>query len=267
MTAAESAPLRVIVVDDAVLFREGLARVLKEAGFEVTAQLGDAAALLDRVRAEPPDVVVVDIRMPPTHTTEGLDAARDAPAPAHPDLGILVLSAHVEPHYALQLIETGARGAGYLLKERVADLDELTDAVRRVAAGGLVIDPSVVAQLVGRRRARNPVETLTEREREVLAVMAEGRSNQAICQRLHLSPKTVEAYVRSVFTKLGCTRATTTTGGCWRCWRSCAAEPRRPVSIRSRRCHRQVRLLAVLQPVPPGRLVQHLQTHLPGRSW
>jgi DNA-binding NarL/FixJ family response regulator len=201
VTAPESTPLRVVVVDDAVLFREGVARVLKEAGFDVVAQLGDAAALLDRVRAEPPDVVVVDIRMPPTHTTEGLDAARTLRA-RHPDLGILVLSAHVEPHYALQLIENNARGAGYLLKERVADLDELTDAVRRVAAGGLVIDPSVVAQLVGRRRTRSPLETLTDREREVLAVMAEGRSNQAICQRLHLSPKTVEAYVRSVFTKL-----------------------------------------------------------------
>ena len=116
---------------------------------------------------------------------------------------MLVLSAHVEPHYALQLIENGPEGAGYLLKERVTDLDELADAVRRVAAGGLVVDPSVVAQLVGRKRARNPLDDLTEREREVLAVMAEGRSNQAICQRLFLSPKTVEAYVRGVFTKLG----------------------------------------------------------------
>ena len=116
---------------------------------------------------------------------------------------MLVLSAHVEPHYALQLIESGAQGAGYLLKERVADLDELADAVRRVAAGGLVIDPTVVAQLVGRKRTRSPLDELTERERDVLEVMAEGRSNQAICQRLYLSPKTVEAYVRSVFTKLG----------------------------------------------------------------
>jgi DNA-binding NarL/FixJ family response regulator len=118
-------------------------------------------------------------------------------------VGVLVLSAHIEPHYALQLIESGAHGAGYLLKERVADLGELTDAIRRVAAGGLVIDPSVVAQLVGRRRTRNPLDDLTERERDVLAVMAEGRSNQAIGQRLYLSPKTVEAYVRSLFTKLG----------------------------------------------------------------
>jgi DNA-binding NarL/FixJ family response regulator len=115
----------------------------------------------------------------------------------------VVLSAHVETSYALQLVESGAQGAGYLLKERVADVDELADAVRRVAAGGLVVDPAVVAALVGRRRARNPLDELTEREREVLAVMAEGRCNQAICQRLHLSPKTVEAYVRSVFSKLG----------------------------------------------------------------
>jgi DNA-binding NarL/FixJ family response regulator len=194
--------LRVAVADDAALFRQGLALLLTEAGFAVTARVGDAAALLDAVRTDPPDAVVVDIRMPPTHTTEGLDAAR-ALAASHPSVGVLVLSAHVEPQYALQLVESGAAGAGYLLKERVADVDELDDAVRRVAAGGLVIDPSVVATLVGRRRARNPLDDLTERERDVLAVMAEGRSNQAICHRLYLSPKTVEAYVRSVFTKLG----------------------------------------------------------------
>jgi DNA-binding NarL/FixJ family response regulator len=194
--------MRVIVADDAVLFREGLSRLISDAGFEVTAAVGDARALLDTVRADPPDVAVVDIRMPPTHTTEGLDAAR-ALAESHPAVGVLVLSSHLEPHFALQLIENGARGAGYLLKERVADIAELTDAIRRVAAGGLVIDPSVVAELVGRKRARNPLDDLTDRERDVLAVMAEGRSNQAICQRLFLSPKTVEAYVRGVFTKLG----------------------------------------------------------------
>lgn len=201
-TVASRPALRVAIADDAALFRHGLALVLAEAGFSVTAQAADARGLLDAVRTDPPDVVVVDIRMPPTHTTEGLDAAR-ALADDHPAIGVLVLSAHVETHYALQLIESGARGAGYLLKERVADPDELTDAVRRVAAGGLVVDPSVVAALVGRRRTRNPLDDLTEREREVLTVMAEGRSNQAICQRLFLSPKTVEAYVRSMFTKLG----------------------------------------------------------------
>ena len=194
--------MRVIVADDAALFREGIARLLIGAGFQVTATARDAAELLARVDDDPPDVVVVDIRMPPTFTTEGLDAARIL-RERHPRLGILVLSAHVEPYYALQLLETDAAGAGYLLKERVTDLAELTDALHRLAAGGLVIDPAVVAQLVGRRRVRNPVDELSTREREVLAVMAEGRSNQAIGERLFLSPKTVEAYVRSVFTKLG----------------------------------------------------------------
>jgi DNA-binding NarL/FixJ family response regulator len=201
-TAATRPALRVAVADDAALFRRGLALLLAEAGFTVTAQATDGRELLDAVRTDPPDAVVVDIRMPPTHTTEGLDAAR-ALAVSNPSVGVLVLSAHVETPYALQLIESGAQGAGYLLKERVADPEELTDAVRRVAAGGLVVDPSVVAALVSRKRTRNPLDGLTEREREVLAVMAEGRSNQAICQRLYLSPKTVEAYVRSVFTKLG----------------------------------------------------------------
>jgi len=191
-----------MVADDAALFREGVTRLLAEAGFAVTARVGDAPTLLRCVREDPPDVAVVDIRMPPTHTTEGLDAAHVL-RESHPSVGVLVLSAHVEPHYALQLIESGAEGAGYLLKERVSDLDELSDALRRIAAGGLVIDPAVVAQLVGRKRARNPLDDLTEREREVLAVMAEGRSNHGIGQRLFLSPKTVEAYVRTVFTKLG----------------------------------------------------------------
>jgi DNA-binding NarL/FixJ family response regulator len=193
--------MRVMVADDAVLFREGLSRVLAEAGFEVTAKVADGQALLRRVREDPPEVCVVDIRMPPTHTTEGLDTAR-ALRGSHPGVGVLVLSAHIEPEYALALIEGEAQGAGYLLKERVADLAEFTDAVRRVAMGGLVIDPSVVAQLVGRKRAHNPLDALTDRERAVLSVMAEGRSNQAICERLYLSPKTVEAYVRAVFTKL-----------------------------------------------------------------
>jgi len=199
---ADGATLRVAIADDAALFREGLARLLAELGFAVTATVGDAQALLDRVAADPPDVAVVDIRMPPTHTTEGLAAARALRA-RHPGLGVLVLSAHVETEYALQLVESGTSGAGYLLKERVADLAELRDAVQRLAAGGLVVDPGIVAALVGRRRVRNPLDALSDREREVLSVMAEGRSNQAIGARLFLSPKTVEAYVRSVFTKLG----------------------------------------------------------------
>ncbi|TWP50682.1 response regulator transcription factor [Lentzea tibetensis] len=194
--------MRVVVADDAALFREGVARLLTDAGFEVTGKVGDAQALLELVRADPPDVVIVDIRMPPGFTTEGLDAAREL-RETHPGVGVLVLSAHVEPHYALRLLDSDARGAGYLLKERVTDLGELADAVRRVAAGGLVIDPGVVAQLVGRKRVDDPLEALSEREREVLSVMAEGRSNQGICERLFLSPKTVEAYVGSVFTKLG----------------------------------------------------------------
>ncbi|WP_086666013.1 response regulator transcription factor [Lentzea kentuckyensis] len=194
--------MRVALADDAALFREGVARLLTDSGFEVVAKAGDATELLALVRADPPDVVVVDIRMPPGFTTEGLDAAREI-RESCPDIGVLVLSAHVEPHYALKLLDDDARGAGYLLKDRVADAAELADAVRRVAAGGLVIDPGVVATLVGRRRVDDPLESLSQREREVLAVMAEGRSNQAICERLFLSPKTVEAYVRSVFTKLG----------------------------------------------------------------
>jgi DNA-binding NarL/FixJ family response regulator len=193
--------MRVVIADDAVLFREGLARVLEAAGIQVIGQVGDADRLLAQVRADPPDAVVVDIRMPPTHTREGLDAARRIRG-EHPQVGVLVLSQYVEPHHAMQLLEDGASGVGYLLKDRVANINEVTEAVRRVAAGGSVIDPEVVAQLVDRRRTRNPIQELTERERQVLALMAEGRSNQAICERLFLSPKTVEAHVHSIFIRL-----------------------------------------------------------------
>jgi DNA-binding NarL/FixJ family response regulator len=193
--------MRVMIADDAVLFREGLARVLQAAGIQVAAQVGDAEQLLARVRADPPEAVVVDIRMPPTHTAEGLEAARQIRAD-HPQVGVLVLSQYVEPHHAMQLLEEGTSGVGYLLKDRVADVGEVIDAVHRVAAGGSVIDPEVVAQLVSRRRLRDPVQQLTERERQVLALMAEGRSNQAIGERLFLSPKTVEAHVHSIFTRL-----------------------------------------------------------------
>ena len=191
-----------IVADDAALFRVGVARLLADAGVEVVAEVGDAAALLGAVAAHRPDAVLVDIRMPPTHTTEGLDAARTL-AERHPDVGVLVLSAHLEPHFALSILGTEGRGVGYLLKERVGDVDELTDALRRVVAGGVVVDPAVVAQLVGRRRVRNPLDTLSDRERDVLAEMAQGRSNHGIGERLYLSEKTVEAYARSAFTKLG----------------------------------------------------------------
>jgi DNA-binding NarL/FixJ family response regulator len=193
--------MRVVIADDAVLFREGLARVLEAAGIEVAAQVGDAEQLLAQIRADPPAAVVVDIRMPPTHTAEGLEAARRIRA-EHPQVGVLVLSQYVEPHHAVQLLQDGAGGVGYLLKDRVADVGEVVDAVRRVATGGSVIDPEVVAQLVGRRRTRDPIQELTERERQVLALMAEGRSNQAIGERLFLSPKTVEAHVHSIFTRL-----------------------------------------------------------------
>jgi DNA-binding NarL/FixJ family response regulator len=193
--------MQVVIADDAVLFREGLARVLEAAGIEVAAKVGDGEQLLARVRADPPHAVVVDIRMPPTHTIEGLDAARRIRA-EHPTVGVLVLSQYVETHHAMQLLQNDARGIGYLLKDRVADVAEVADAVRRVAGGGSVIDPEVVAHLLGRRRASNPIDQLSQREREVLALMAEGRSNQAICERLFLSPKTVEAHVRSIFTRL-----------------------------------------------------------------
>jgi DNA-binding NarL/FixJ family response regulator len=194
--------LRIVIGDDSVLLREGIARLLTEAGFEVVGQAGDAATLISTVKAEHPDVAIVDIRMPPTHTDEGLRAA-DAIRSEHGNgIGILVLSQYVETTYALRLVTEGSGGVGYLLKDRVSDLEEFSDAIKRVARGGSVIDPEVVAQLVGRRRARVPLDDLTEREREVLALMAEGRSNQAICDRLFLAPKTVEAHIANIFSKL-----------------------------------------------------------------
>jgi DNA-binding NarL/FixJ family response regulator len=194
--------LRIVIGDDSVLLREGIARLLTEAGFEVVGQAGDATSLIAAVKAEHPDVAIVDIRMPPTHTDEGLRAA-DAIRTEHGNgIGILVLSQYVETTYALRLVTEGSGGMGYLLKDRVSDLEEFSDAIRRVARGGSVIDPEVVAQLVGRRRAKVPLDDLTEREREVLALMAEGRSNQAICDRLFLAPKTVEAHIANIFSKL-----------------------------------------------------------------
>ncbi len=194
--------LRLVLADDSLLLREGIARLLVEAGFEIAGQAGTPDELIDAVRASRPDVAIVDIRMPPTHTDEGLRAAESIRAEHGTSVGILVLSQYVEPTFAMRLLADGAGGMGYLLKDRVEDLDEFADAVRRIAKGGLVIDPEVVAQLVGRRRARVPLDDLTEREREVLALMAEGRSNQAICDRLFLAPKTVEAHIANIFSKL-----------------------------------------------------------------
>jgi len=193
--------VRVVLADDAVLLREGIARLLADEGFDVVAQVGDAAALLTEIERSVPDVVIVDIRMPPTHTVEGLQAAHEIRR-RHPNIGVLLLSQHLESRYAVELLK-GGRGVGYLLKERVGDVHDFAESVRRVAVGGSAIDPEVVARLLGRPRRRNPVETLSPREREVLALMAEGRSNLAISTRLFLNAKTVESHVRSVFTKLG----------------------------------------------------------------
>jgi DNA-binding NarL/FixJ family response regulator len=194
--------VRLIVADDSVLIREGLSSVLREAGFDVVAQVGNAEDLLKAVSTERPDVCVVDIRMPPTHTTEGLVAALEIHT-RHPGIGVLVLSQHVETHYAMQLLGGDAAGVGYLLKDRLSDISEVVEAIRHVAAGRSVIDPTVVSRLIGRRREADPIDALTERERNVLALMAEGRSNRAIGERLFLSPKTVEAHVSNIFSKLG----------------------------------------------------------------
>ncbi|MGO9820863.1 MAG: response regulator transcription factor [Solirubrobacteraceae bacterium] len=194
--------MRVVLADDAVLLREGLSRLLEEAGFEVVGLAGDGDALLELVDRTRPDVAIIDIRMPPTHTDEGLQAARAIRA-RWPSIGLLVLSQHVNARYALELLSAGTDGVGYLLKERVSDLDELSSSVNRVGQGGSVLDPAVVDELVGRRRqADNPVEHLTDREREVLGLMAEGRSNHAIAERLFVTDHTVEKHVKSIFGSL-----------------------------------------------------------------
>jgi DNA-binding NarL/FixJ family response regulator len=193
--------MKVVLADDSVLFREGVARLLAESGFDVVGQAGDVDSLMELVAEMAPSVAIVDIRMPPNHATEGLAAAERIRL-EHPGTAVLVLSQYVEPHYALRLIHDEPGGFGYLLKDRVGQVDELADAVSRVANGGTVIDPSVVSQLLARRRARDPLEALSDRELEVLSMMAEGRSNQAIADRLSLTPKTVESHVRSIFMKL-----------------------------------------------------------------
>jgi len=194
--------MRVVIADDSVLLREGLARVLAENGYEVVAQAGDAAALRDAVDSLHPELAIVDVRMPPTYTDEGTQAALALRA-EHPELRILVLSQIVEARHALRLFRETPEGFGYLLKDRVVELDDFLDAVHRVGRGGTAIDPEVVAQLLGGRSQDDPLADLTRREREVLGLIAEGRSNKAICAKLFLSPKTIETHVNSIFGKLG----------------------------------------------------------------
>jgi DNA-binding NarL/FixJ family response regulator len=190
----------VALADDDVLLREGVASLLERSGFEVVGQAGDGDELLDDVRERAPDLVIVDIRMPPTHTTEGLDAARVI-REEQPDVGIVVLSAHVEVEHANGLLATG-HGIGYLLKSRVTDVADFIDAVERVAEGGAVIDPTLVSELVSSRVVDDPLEALTPREREVLELMAEGRSNAGIARRLWVTEGTVEKHVQSILGKL-----------------------------------------------------------------
>ena len=194
--------MRVVVADDSVLLREGLVRLLREVGYEVAGQAGNADELKALVEATRPDVAIVDIRMPPTHTDEGLRAARELRA-RFPAMAVLVLSQHVRPSYAIELLQDGAERVGYLLKDRVSDVGQLADSLRRVADGESVLDPSVVALLVGKPRgAADPLGELTDREREVLGLMAEGRSNKAIADRLVVTEHTVEKHVQNIFSKL-----------------------------------------------------------------
>lgn len=192
--------MRLTIVDDSTLFREGLVRVARDLGFDVVGQAADADSLVELIRAGTPDVAVLDIRLPPTFTTEGLVAAQEMRS-VFPSVGVLVLSQYVDTHHVMELIASGG-GVGYLLKDHVGDIAEFGDAVRRIAAGGSVIDRDVVAELVGRRRHRDAIEELTERERAVLHLMAQGRTNSAIGSKMHLSPKTVEAHIRNIFMKL-----------------------------------------------------------------
>jgi DNA-binding NarL/FixJ family response regulator len=191
--------VRVAVADDAALFREGLVRVLRDVGFDVCAQCATADELLREVDRAPPDVVIVDIRMPPTHTDEGARAAREIRA-RHPSVGVLVLSQHVELGVAMALLSDSVEGRGYLLKERVGDLREFADAVRRVGQGGSAIDPAIVSLLLGRRP--DPLASLTPRDHEVLALMAEGRSNSGIAERLGITERAVQKHITSIFAKL-----------------------------------------------------------------
>ncbi|MEO5704678.1 MAG: response regulator transcription factor [Candidatus Limnocylindrales bacterium] len=194
--------MRVVVADDVMLTRAGIVRLLGEAGVEVVAEAGDAASLLQAVRQLAPDVAIVDIRMPPTHIDEGLVAARSIRS-EFPGIGVLVLSEYVEPGYALELIRDHVEGVGYLLKERVFDVVVLVDALRRIADGETVVDPTIVSRLLGRRRRTDPLDELSAREREVLGLVAEGRSNRAIAEALVVTERTIEAHIQQIFLKLG----------------------------------------------------------------
>jgi DNA-binding NarL/FixJ family response regulator len=193
--------MRVIVAEDSVLLREGVVRLLEEAGHEVVGQAGDPDDLMRKVRAHKPDIAIVDVRMPPTQTDEGLRAAKEIRSEL-PATGVLVLSGYVEPAYAQELLADNAEGLGYLLKDRVSNVVDFADAVERVGAGGSALDPEVVSLLMGRSRDDDPLEQLTPREREVLGLMAEGRSNGAIAEQLVVSERAVEKHVTSIFSKL-----------------------------------------------------------------
>jgi len=198
--------MRVVIADDSVLMRAGIVRLLEDAGFDVVAQASDAEDLLRKVRAHKPDVAVTDIRMPPTQTDEGLRAAQQI-RKEMPEVGVLVLSQYIDDGYALELLQGSAEGIGYLLKDRVSDVSAFTDALRRVGEGGSALDPEVVSQLLGRRRANGPLDRLTPREREVLGHMAEGRSNGAVARELVVTERAIEKHVTSIFSKLGLTAA------------------------------------------------------------
>jgi DNA-binding NarL/FixJ family response regulator len=194
--------MRIVLADDTMLLREGVALLLAEAGFDVVGQAEDAESLVASVGVHKPEVAIVDLRMPPTHTDEGLQAALKI-RELHPDVGVLVLSQHADIGLAMKLLDRGAEGVGYMLKDRVADLDDFADAIRRVAVGGSALDPSIVSQLLSKRRDAGPLDDVTPREREVLELMAEGRSNQGIAERLDISERGVQKHVTSIFEKLG----------------------------------------------------------------
>jgi DNA-binding NarL/FixJ family response regulator len=198
--------MRVVIAEDSVLLRAGLVALLEDAGFEIVGEAADAEDLLRKVRAHRPELVVTDIRMPPTQTDEGLRAAQQIRSEL-PEIGLMVLSQHIDEGYALELLQGSAEGVGYLLKDRVADINAFVDALRRVAARGSVLDPEVVSQLLGRRRGDDPLDRLTPRERQVLALMAEGRSNHAVARELVVTERAIEKHVTSIFAKLGLSAA------------------------------------------------------------